>query len=61
MNATQVAVYFNALFPNSGPRAVNAAGGEFIHSRSKTEFGLSNPEILTLMKRHFKDVKGIDL
>ncbi len=53
MNATQLAVYFTARYPQAAPEQVNVAVQGFIQARMKTEFGLDKPGLNDFLNHHF--------
>jgi hypothetical protein len=55
MNATQLAVYFTATFPDAPASLINGAVQDFLNQRSKTEFGLSDRQVKEFLQARFGD------
>lgn len=53
MNATQLAVYFTAAYPDASPELIDKAVTEFIARRKETEFGLNDYQTVSFMVEVF--------
>jgi hypothetical protein len=53
MNATQLAAYFTAFYPEASATQVNNAVESFVAERAQTEFGLSTTRLLKFLHNHF--------
>ena len=55
MNATQLATYFTASFPEAKAAEVNKAVADFIAERTRTDFGLAKERLSEFLLEHFRD------